>query len=426
MSSYFSTVNTYMTFDVKSEEKNLQEKTKKTLLWMHLSHEPFVVLYALLPFIFRKDLNASLLQISILSALRPILPVFSFYWSAHLTNRKHLLRANLIGAWALARLPFLFIPWIENVWYLIASCAVYEFFNKSGLPALIEILKLNIPSGAREKAYTLTFVLSFLESILLGLIMAKLLDSHAAAWQILCGLTALLGLSSIFFQFKIPIPRIEKTPSLQKKTFKEALITPWKETFALLIKHPDFARFQYGFMIGGFSLMLIAPSLSVLCADSLRLTHSDMIIGRSILMGAGIVLSSYWWKNHLVRERVPQITQLILGGFALYLLLLSLSTVYIGWFYLAFTLYGIAQAGSHLLWNLSGTLFSEENDSSPFSRLNILLLGIRGAIAPALGGLLCSLLGPVWVIFLGSLLCFSGIFYIHFTETIAKQPTTDH
>ncbi|MBS0627189.1 MAG: MFS transporter, partial [Verrucomicrobia bacterium] len=143
-------------------------KTRKALLWMNLSHEPFVVLYTLLPFIIRKDLGASLLQISILTALRPVLPLFSFYWSANLTRQRHRLRSNLISAWVLARLPFLFIPWIDSIWYLIFCCAVYEFFNKSGIPALIEILKINIPKKAREKTYTFYFVLSFIESILLG------------------------------------------------------------------------------------------------------------------------------------------------------------------------------------------------------------------------------------------------------------------
>jgi hypothetical protein len=54
------------------------EKTKKALLWMSLSNEPFVVLYAILPFILRKDLNASLVQLSILASLRPVLSIFSF------------------------------------------------------------------------------------------------------------------------------------------------------------------------------------------------------------------------------------------------------------------------------------------------------------------------------------------------------------
>ena len=144
--------------EIKESVKNtldvFHSKTRRALLWMNLSNEPFVVLYALLPFILRKDLGATLLQISILTALRPVLPLFSFYWSANLTNKKHLLRSNLIGAWVLGRVSFLFIPWIDSVWYIIFCCAVYEFFNKSGIPALIEILKINIPKDAREKTYT--------------------------------------------------------------------------------------------------------------------------------------------------------------------------------------------------------------------------------------------------------------------------------
>ena len=128
-----------------------RNKTRQALLWMNLSSEPLIVLYGLLPFILRKDLGASLLQLSILAALRPVLPVFSFYWSANLTHQKHRLKSNLIGAWALARIPFLFIPFCQNVWYLIFCCAMYELFNKSGIPALIEILKINLPKKAREK-----------------------------------------------------------------------------------------------------------------------------------------------------------------------------------------------------------------------------------------------------------------------------------
>lgn len=67
--------------------QSLQQKTKKALLWMSLSNELFLVVYGLIPFILRKDFAASILQLSILSALRPVLPLFSFYWSARLTNR---------------------------------------------------------------------------------------------------------------------------------------------------------------------------------------------------------------------------------------------------------------------------------------------------------------------------------------------------
>ena len=374
---------------------------------MNLSHEPFVVLYALLPFIIRKDLHASLLQISILTALRPLLPVFSFYWGAN-SSRKHLL-SNLIGAWALARIPFLFVPWTDNIWYLIFCCGVYELFNKSGIPALIEILKINLPKQTREKTYNFYFVLSFLESILLGIFVANLLDHDSASWQILCGVTALISLSSIFVQLKVPLS-VDVIPKTKIK-WSTRLIKPWKDAFFLLKTHPDFFHFQCGFMIGGFSLMLTAPSLALFCAETLQLSHSNMVIGRSILMGVGIVASSHFWRHSLSKKPIISLTQWILLGFTLYPFFLVLSQFSIGWFYSAFILYGVAQAGSHLLWNLSGTLFVEGADSSAFSRVNILMIGLRGAVAPALGGLLCNFLGPTPVLLIGTVISLCGVIY---------------
>ncbi len=397
---------------MKNSLDTLHCKTRKALLWMNLSHEPFVVLYALLPFILRKDLNASLLQISILTALRPVLPIFSFYWSANLTHRKHQLRSNLIGAWVFARIPFLFIPWIDQVWYVIFCCGVYEFFNKSGIPALIEILKINIPKEARETTYTFYFVLSFIESILLGFFIGGLLDLYPKAWRLLCCLTAIVGLSSLFLQMKVPIPTPPLSPS-PSTPLKKQIFKPWKDAYLLMKKRPDFAKFQYGFMMGGFGLMFIAPSLSIFYVDKLQLAHSQLITGRSILMGVGIVLSSYFWRRALADRSIPDLTLRILLGFALFPFVLLLATWHIYWFYLAFILYGIAQAGSHLLWNLSGTLFAQkEEDSSQFSRVNILMLGLRGIIAPALGGLLCQWTGPMFVLSLGALCCVSGAWYM--------------
>ena len=396
------------------------QKTKKALLWMNLSHEPFVVLYTLLPFILRKDLGASLLQISILTALRPVLPLFSFYWSAGLSHKRHKLRANLIGAWILGRIPFLLIPWIKDAWYLIFCCAVYEFFHKSGIPALMEILKINIPKEAREKTYTFYFVLSFLESIILGLFMGGLLDLHEKSWQILCGLTALFGLSSVFMQLKVPIPEIEPTTA-----HKIELLKPWKEAFSLLKKRPDFARFQWGFMTGGFSLMLITPSLSIFYVDCLEIAHSQISMGRSVFMGIGIVASSYFWQKGISKLSISKLTTLILIGFGLFPLILLLSFAHMQCFYLAFIFYGVAQAGSHLLWNLSGTLFSAtEEDSSLYSSVNILMIGVRGLIAPILGGISCKFLGPVPTLIAGACLCFFGAIYAKISSrqlTLARE-----
>ncbi len=391
--------------------EKLQQKTKRALLWMSLSNEPFLVIYGLLFFILRKDLGASLLQICILSSLRPVLPLFSFYWNAHLTNRPHLLKSNLIGAWVFARLPFVFIPWIPSIWYIILCCALYEFFNKSGLPALIEILNLNLTKAVREKTFTAYYVLGFIESIFLSFFMGGLL-THTDLFPYLCSVTALLALSSIWIQLKVPIPAHAPTAP----PVKRSILQPWKEVFSLLKSNPDFSRFQYGFFIGGFGLMLMIPSTVLFTVDHLDLSHMEFTMGRQILMGVGITLSAYFWKQGMASQSVSALTQMILLGFGLFPLVLLLAPLGMSWFYCAYLLYGIAQAGSHILWNLSGTLFAGEGDSSPFSRANILMIGIRGLIAPALGGFLCGLLGPAPVLALGAGICLSGILYMRARE----------
>jgi predicted MFS family arabinose efflux permease len=306
----------------------------------------------------------------------------------------------------------LFVPWINDAWYIIFCCAIYELLNRSGNPALIEILKTNLQKDPRERIYNLCFVLSFLESILLGFIIAGLLNINIFPWQTLFGVTALIGLSSIFAQIQVPIPVTPIIDSRKRQKVPEKILTPWKEAVALLKLKPDFFRFQCGFMLGGIGLMLASPSLALFCVDLLRLSHAEITMGRSVLMGIGVTVSSYFWRQMLSKNKTDQLLRNVLAGFALYLLFLYLAEIDLLFFYCAFILYGIAQAGSHLLWNLSGPLFAGNAESSQYSRVNILTIGLRGAVTPALGGILCSYFGPAPVILLGAGICFSGVCYM--------------
>lgn len=398
------------------DQKFISGKTKKALIWMSLANEPFVILYSILPFILRKDLHASLLQLSIFASLRPLLSIFSFYWSANLTHEKYRLRSNLISAWLLARVPFLAIFWIQNTWFILFCSACYELLNRSGNPALMEILKTNLQKDPRERIYNFCFVLSFLESILLGLIITSILTDNLFHWHSLFGIAACLSLTSLFAQSQIPLKTNFLPPNRVRKKVFEKILTPWKDAFTLLKQQPNFLRFQLGFMLGGIGLMLAAPGLACFLVDSLFLSHGKITMGRSILMGIGVILSSYFWRRMITSQKTDQVLTNVLIGFFLYLLALYFSKLYLPFFYVAFLLYGTAQAGSHLLWNLSGPIFSGAEDSSQFSRVNILMVGLRGSIAPACGGILCKALGPEFVILISSLICLAGASFIALTR----------
>lgn len=399
-----------MTYQVRS-----LQKTKKALFAMHILNEPFMVLFTMLHFVLRKDLGATAFQLALFASLRPILAVLSFYWGSNLLRRREKLVTNLMSAFFLARISFLLLPFFSNVWFMIFAAGMYELFNRAGTPALIEILKVNIEKKTRESLFSACFVVSFAESILLGIGLGQLLDNNVGMWQTLMIGSTLLSLVSLLYQLRIPLPFAEPK-IIEKISFKKRIIDPWKRMLTLLRERPDFRHFQWGFMLGGFGLMLIAPAKSIYFADTLRLTHSDIVIARCIFMGIGVLGSTYFWRRGISEQSIPFLSCCMLLGFASFpviLLLGSMNTIYV---YIAFLMYGIAQAGSHLLWNLSGTFFAGQDDSSQYTGVNVLMVGVRGLVGPMTGALLCDLFGPQIVLMLGMVFCVFGIAYTQWAD----------
>jgi MFS family permease len=311
----------------------------------------------------------------------------------------------------LAYLPFLFFPWVENFWFLLFAFAMYQLFSRAAIPSLIEVLKRNVPKQPREHAFSLYYILSFVESGLLGLLFGGLLDSQILNWKTLFFFTALVGLSSILLFCRLRVPEL---PAKVKPPSAGDLIHPWKESFKLMRDRADFAHFQGAFMIGGSALMLMAPALSTYYADVLALSYTNMTTARFIFMAIGVASSSLLWKKGFSLVPLLKLTQWVLVGFGLFPIALLFASVDLWFLYLAFFIYGVAQAGSHLIWNLSGTFFAADNqNSSSYTRVNILMLGLRGAIMPLIGGLLCELVGPIPILVTGMLLCFYGTRYLY-------------
>jgi hypothetical protein len=391
-------------------------KTKAALLWTSLLNEPFIALYALMPFILRKDLEATLFQISFFTMLKPAVSLFSFYWSSWISCRKDRLRSNLIGAGILARLPFLFVPFIGNVWYLIFAGATYMLFSRAGIPAWMEILKLNMPRTSREKLFSVSQSLGFAEGILIALGLGVLLDTYSSFWQILFMLGGLLGIFSTLIQGRLPICGEEVGKKKLEECAPLSFFAPWKEAWQLIRKRPDFARFQWGFMAGGAGYMLIVPALSLYYADVLSLSHMDMALGRCLFMGLGYVISSPCWAWAMNKYEFSRLTAVICVGFGLFPLLILFASMGLFWFFLAFILWGVVQAGSHLLWNLSGTIYAGSGDSSPYTSVNVLSVGLRGCIAPLLGGFLCDFMGPVPVFTIGMVTSIYGGWHLIYSQ----------
>ena len=389
-------------------EKDLltrQKETGRALLWTNLLNEPLFTLYGFLSFILYKDLGASAFAISLMMAMKPMVTILSFYWSAGLKGRAGKLKSNALWAGFLMRAPFLLCPWIDNLWFVIFAAVNYMFFYRAGIPAWLEILKRNMKEGKRERAFSWSSALSYAEGVVLSLGMGGLLDREPGLWKFLFFGAALVGIGSLWLLARVKVEDLNDAPS-PKLAMKELIVRPWRDSWELMRKRPDFSYFQWGFMLSGFGIMLIQPVLPLLAVDWLGITYTEMAAAVSIAKGLGFSVSSPIWARWFERLPILKISSAVFLSVGLFPILLALSPFGLFWFYLAYFWYGVGQGGSHLVWNMSGPIFAGKEESSRYTGVNVAMAGLRGTIGPGLGSLLAAFLGPIQVLCIGGLFCF--------------------
>src|SRR3990167_6766115 len=338
-------------------------QTGRALMWTNLLNEPLFTLYGFLAFILYKDLGASPFQIALMAMLKPVITILSFYWSSGLGGRKKL-KPNVLWAGFFMRAPFLLCPWIDSSWYVIASAVNYMFFYRAGQPAWLEILRKNIGKG-RERAFSVSAGLGYVEGVALSLGMGALLDQDPTVWRgLLCG-AAILGFLSLMIQSRIEVD--EGDGGEEEIGLREKLVRPWRDSWQLIRKRPDFAKFQWGFMICGFGVMLIQPALPLFAVDSLGISYLEMAAAVSIAKGLGFAFSSGFWGRWMERESILKVSSAVFLTFALFPLILCLSVWGAFWLYVAYFWYGVGQGGSHLVWNMFGPIFAGKEESSRYS-----------------------------------------------------------
>lgn len=381
-----------------------QKQMGRTLIWSNLLTEPLFTLYSFLVFILYKDLGASAFQITLLMALKPIITILSFYWSAGLKGKAQKLKSNVLWAGFFMRAPFFLCFWFDSAWFVIAAAVNYMFFYRAAIPAWLEIIKRNMGEGKRNKAFSISSAIGYGEGVLLALGCGALLDKDPSLWKILFLISAAIGLLSLIPQSRIAVEGEDEI--VERPSVKEVIVRPWRDSYRLMRQRLDFSRFQWGFMVSGFGLMLIQPALPLFAVDILGVSYLEMAAAISIAKGLGFALSSPIWARWIDRIHIFKMASFVFLAIGLFTILLSFSVWSVAWLYIAYFWYGVGQGGSHLVWNMSGPIFSGKEESSSYTGVNVVMAGLRGAVAPPLGGWLAICLGPIQVLLMGGALCF--------------------
>ncbi len=388
----------------------VKNSTASAFILSHLMGCPFFGIFALLPMILCKELNASSFQNSTIIALKPLTALLASYWSCSFLRGKH--RLSLIWAHFLKFLPFVFIPFFSNPWIFILAFGIHMLLLRGTIPSWMELLKQHLSSTDRGKICALGSTLNYLCTALVPFLFCWILDGVKGSWQWIFVFTSLLGMGSIGFIFKI-VPLSNENPIENKaKTFKHHLSKPWKNAKHLLFKHPDFFQFQIGFFLGGAGLMTMQAVIPKYFTEHLKLSYTSMVLAVCFCKGIGFTIASPLWVKLFNRSEIFTFCARIPLLGAIFPILLILGRLNLFFVFFAYLLYGIMQAGSELSWKMSGPIFSGEEDSAPYSSINVLAVGVRGGIFPYLSALLFIYGGPYLVFSMGGLLCLMGGFHL--------------
>lgn len=167
--------------------------------------------------------------------------------------------------------------------------------------------------------------------------------------------------------------------------------------------------------------MMAVPAITIFTSDVLSATHANVTVARTICMAIGVVISTPFWHRAMSSVNVSKVLGFVAIGFVCYLFSMLMAEVAFGYYFVALLIYGVAQAGSHLLWNLSGPLFARDEDSSQFTMVSILTVGLRGLIAPQLGSLLCMGVGASNALIVGALVIGFGAWKMLGTRYTTEQ-----
>ena len=181
-------------------------------------------------------------------------------------------------------------------------------------------------------------------------------------------------------------------------------------------KRNDFFRFQIGFMLGGGGLMLWQPALPQFFIETLQLNYKELTIAMTLCKSIGYTLALPLWTRMMSRTDIFVFSGAVTLIAALFPIGLMAAQWNLIWLDIAYLLYGFMQAGSELSWNLSGPIFSKHEESSIYSGVNVVTIGVRGCISPPLGSYLCSLTNATTVLFIGGGFCLLATWQMYFSR----------
>lgn len=351
---------------------------------------PLEAIYTLLIFILSNELGATPFQLILIAATKPLVSLFAFQASFYITKKSHNIRFYLVFFNCAQCLPCFLFPFIENIWFFIASYVAFMIALRSIYPAWTEIFKSHLSFSQMSPIISIGSSINFLMTTIVPLFLSFWMDHQQHIWK---WLFLFLGSFHLFNVCLLLLFNFNTHEKPYKKKLNKPLtnlISDWKEGLQLVQNEQPFFKYLILFFLGGAGLVALQPVLPIYFKENLHLSYIQLTLAISLCKGLTFMISSPLWARLVNKISLFSLNALINLFSCFFIIFLYLSNLSINSIFIAYLFYGIVHAGSEMSFNMSAPIFSKERETFLFSRLNLFFLGIRGCICPFIGQVVYS------------------------------------
>lgn len=328
-------------------------------------------------------LGASDMAISMMVAAPFFGNMVALFWANAMEGRPKMPFA--VGSWIAGRAILLLMACTVAPFWYAAIIFLSQFIGTAASPAYAAIMKDVYPDEHRGRIMGYVRVLMAAVMIVTTLIVGKVLDLNIHSYRLIFPIGGIVGIAAAIVFSRI----YTSPPSTHEIESKGNTLEFLMSSISILVEDRGFRWFALSVCTYGLGSLIVAPVYTIFMVRSLKISNFDAGLLSMITMICWMGAFVFWGRY--VDARSPLRATVIN---VLLAVIVPLNFILAGYFHSIWVLLpqaviaGITNAGIELSYFNSVLAFSGDRRVSHYQALFYCLLGIRGCLAPILGGVM--------------------------------------
>jgi MFS family permease len=331
--------------------------------------------------ILRREFGATPFQLSLLAAAGAAFMLCSLMWAKALENRRPL--PCVVWTGFIARGLFLLVPFVDSAWAFVAILVAVNFLGTVGAPAATALVERLYPSDVRGRALGVVRTAGALPGIVLVVGAGNLLGVIDYRWAFV--VAAVIGMAGSLQLRRLPVPDggepiggHQPRPSLGRAA-------------RAMREDGDLRRLMAAIFIFGTGIWIQMPAHPILMADVLQVTTAQAGMFSALAAIAGLAGNSVWGRLVDTRGSLRALRWVFVVGSLTPLVSFVATSSHV--LAVSYVTESLMSTGLDLVMMLAIIEVAGRRRVAEYAAIAATLAGIRGVIAPLVGGLVIRYAG---------------------------------